>query len=58
MKNFIYKCIPVSIIIDNGKNIHKNAVLVYEKLINNISSDSWELVTIDRIFPALSSTSN
>ncbi|HUM50353.1 MAG TPA: DUF4177 domain-containing protein [Chitinophagales bacterium] len=52
MKNYEYKCIPVPTIIDTGKtgkNMHENAVLAYEKIINNVAKDGWELVNIDTV---------
>lgn len=52
MSNYIYKCVSVPTIINTGKtgkNIHENAVKVYENIINNVAKDGWEFVNIDTV---------
>ena len=51
MAMYEYKCVPGPIGISGniGKNTHKEAVALYENLINANASEGWEFVQIDSI---------
>ena len=50
MKNYIYKCVPVPSVIETGKkDLHSQAVSIYETIINETSSGGWELINIDTV---------
>ena len=52
MGNFCYKCVAVSLDIENENDFHATVEHAYEKILNNVAEENWELIKIDTLtFP-------
>ncbi len=52
MGNFSYKCVAISVDVDSENDSFAAVEHAYEKVLNNVAEENWELIKIDTLsFP-------
>ncbi|MBK8352535.1 MAG: hypothetical protein IPL21_12895 [Saprospirales bacterium] len=52
MGNFSYKCVAISVDVDSENDSFVAVEHAYEKVLNNVAEENWELIKIDTLsFP-------
>jgi hypothetical protein len=51
MPNYVYRCVHVPEVLNTGYtgDSHSSAITAYERMINEVTRDGWELVQVDTI---------
>lgn len=49
MGNFSYKCVAISVDVDSENDSFAAVEHAYEKVLNNVAEENWELIKIDTL---------